>query len=1416
MKNTLLLSLLMISLTTLAQTVTDDVMQRIYDEVKSPYKYGMVIAPPDNGHKIDCPTVYREGGKWYMTYVIYNGSGGLDGRGYTTWLSESDDLLHWRQLGCILDYKDSGWDMNQRGGFPSLINWEWGGDYRMSAYKGRHWMTYIGGEGTGYEGVRAPLYIGQAWTKAGNGALTTAHEWESGDKPLMHVDDKDAQWWEKLIQYKSTIYEDKRRTLGARFVMFYNAGGINPDNNHKAERIGIALSDNMRKWRRYAGNPVFAHEVPGIITGDAQIVDFTRCNAVQGVSEEPLYVMFYFSAFNPKRKYSAYNTFAVSRDLVNWKEWEGADLVYPTKDYENLFAHKSCVVKHNGVVYHFYCAVNTAEQRGIALATSKPMGKSPVTFVAPDKKGKRDIISLNDGWKTTLYDNGKAVETKTVNVPHNWDDYYGYRQLKHGNLHGTATYCRTVNIDKQTEKRYFLQLEGAGSYATVTVNGKQFDRRPVGRTTLTLDITDALRGGENNIEVRCDHPELITDMPWVCGGCSSEWGFSEGSQPLGLFRPVSLVVTDNVRIEPFGVHVWNNAACDSVFIETEVRNYSAETVSAEIVNSFNLASGKKAFRLNDTITLSPGETRVIRQSSPIANVTRWSPSDPYLYNLVSMVKRSGKTTDQLSTPYGIRDIKWVREGAAPGFFINGQRLFINGTCEYEHLLGGGHAFSPEQIKARVRLIRQAGFNAYREAHQPHNLLYQSLLDREGMLFWSQFSAHIWYDTPQFRENFKMLMRQWIKDRRNSPSIMLWGLQNESTLPRDFAEECTAIIREMDPTCASQPGLAGRLVTTCNGGEGSDWNVIQNWSGTYGGTALNYDKELKQPSQLLNGEYGAWRTLGLHTEAPIDSIRVSKSYTEERATDLLETKVRLAEEAADSVCGHFQWIFATHDNPGRVQPDGALRMADKIGPVNFKGLTTVWEQPTDAFFMYRSNYVSPDTDPMVYIASHTWADRFKTSGPRRTDIAVYSNCDSVMLYNSADNSVFLGRKRNARKPGTHMLWEHRKVEYNVLRAVGYRHGKPVAEDIILLEGLAEAPGFDSLYGPSAVVPQAADNNRDILKPETGAYCVRLNCGGNAYTDSYGNRWEADDTSFSHSWGETFASSRDDVPQLVRASQSSVAVPVHGTRDWQLFQTFRYGRHRLSFDFPLPDGEYAVEMYFAEPWLGIGGGVKTDCEGQRLFSVAINGTVRIADLDIWAEAGYAGALKKTVIAEAKDGHLRISFPETKAGQAVISAIAVRQILPEGTSQAAAAAPLRAKKDNFWDAINADKVERLPKNLLPADDEAFPATRYTPVTGLRTKDKAETMFRITPGVAREYALRFRYKNVGEARTARMRIIDEKGSILVDRDILFPTTPKKFKLVSTTTGTQINAGNYHLQLLQPGTTKSLKGVEFEYLEVQ
>lgn len=1324
-KRLVLLSLLVFgSITAFAQKISQNVMQKIYDEVKTPYKYGMVVAPEDNYHKIDCPMVYREGNRWFMTYVVYNGKEGTDGRGYETWLATSDDLLQWKTLGRLLCYADKGWDMNQRAGYPALIDWTWNGSYEMAKYKGRHWMSYFGGEGTGYESVRKPLNMGMASTK---GDITQAHPWETSPAPVLSINDKSAQWWEKLTHYKSTVYWDRNKTLGKPFVMFYNAAGINPANQLKAERIGIALSSNMTSWRRLplrtakrkTGNPVFFHESPGIITGDAQIVKFPH-----------YYVMFYFSAFNPKRKYNAYNTFAVSRDLVNWQDWEGADLVYPSKPYDDMFAHKSYVLKHQGVVYHFYCAVNHAGQRGIAVATSVPMGRSQVSFPTPEKKGKRQIVSLNQDWQVTF---GKTSEdsitkkmgTFRVNVPSNLDDYYGYRQLKHGNLHGTATYEKHFSVHKQTGKRYFLQLEGVGTFATVKVNRKSYPKELVGRTSFTLDISDALHEGDNILNIKVEHPAMQTNNPWPCGGCSSEWGFSEGSQPFGIFRPVSLIETDEVRVEPFGVHVWNNEACDSVFVDTEVKNYSDHEQTIEVISKLALSSGKTAFRQTGKITLKAGETQVVRHQAKVSDAHLWSITDPYLYTLSSIIKREGKTIDDVATPFGIRTISWPvlrqKQAALRGdsaqmdkkdgrFYLNGSPVFINGTCDYEHLFGQSHAFSHEQIASRVKMMRQAGFNAFREAHQPHNLYYQQLLDEQGMLFWSQFSAHVWYDTSAFRKNFKRLLRRWIKERRNSPSVILWGIQNESVMPKDFTEECAAIIREMDPTAQTM-----RAITTCNGGEGSDWNVIQNWSGTYGGTADKYDQELKQPNQLLNGEYGAWRTLGFRSSDAEklhagDAKALSKAYTEDAFVSLLGKKAMLAESAKDSVCGHFQWLFVSHENPGRVQPDEAYRRIDKVGPFNYKGLLTPWEQPTEGFYWYRNHYT--------------------------------------------------------------------KVQ------------------------------------PDTLTPTAADRNRNLLKPAEGyTYLYRVNCGGDAVTDSYGSEWEQDDSVYSHSWAERFGMNP------FTASQGHITSRIHGLKsssetslyaaahDAQLFQYFRWGRHALNYQFAVPDGEYRVELYFAEPWLGKHEGAGIDCEGERIFDVAINDSVVVDDLDLWAEAGFAGACKKVVDIKVKGGLLTVSFPEVKVGEAIISAIAIAakgeiEDTEKWNVAFKGSKPESGMSKTYWADLDKDVVEKYPKELLPQDNEVFPAVRY--------KSKTST-WTINPGVAREYMLRFRYKNTtGEQQVGRLKIVDSKGIVLLDRDMTFPETPNKFKTIGTTTDSQINAGTYQIIL------SGLPNVSFDYLEVQ
>lgn len=1324
-KRLVLLSLLVFgSITAFAQKISQNVMQKIYDEVKTPYKYGMVVAPEDNYHKIDCPMVYREGNRWFMTYVVYNGKDGTDGRGYETWLATSDDLLQWKTLGRLLCYADKGWDMNQRAGYPALIDWTWNGSYEMAKYKGRHWMSYFGGEGTGYEAIRKPLNMGMASTK---GDITQAHPWETSPSPVLSISDKSAQWWEKLTHYKSTVYWDKNKTLGKPFVMFYNAGGINPANQLKAERIGIALSSNMTSWRRLplrtakrkTGNPVFFHEAPGIITGDAQIVKFPH-----------YYVMFYFSAYNPERKYNAYNTFAVSRDLVNWQDWEGADLVYPSKPYDDMFAHKSYVLKHQGVVYHFYCAVNHVGQRGIAVATSVPMGRSQVSFPTPEKKGKRQIVSLNQDWQVTF---GKTSEdsitkkmgTFRVNVPSNLDDYYGYRQLKHGNLHGTATYEKHFSVHKQTGKRYFLQLEGVGTFATVKVNRKSYPKELVGRTCFTIDISDALCEGDNTLNVKVEHPAMQTNNPWPCGGCSSEWGFSEGSQPFGIFRPVSLIETDEVRVEPFGVHVWNNEACDSVFVDTEVKNYSDHEQTIEVISKLALSSGKTAFRQTGKITLKAGETQVVRHQAKVSDAHLWSITDPYLYTLSSIIKREGKTIDDVATPFGIRTLSWPvlrqKQAALRGdsaqmdkkdgrFYLNGSPVFINGTCDYEHLFGQSHAFSHEQIASRVKMMRQAGFNAFREAHQPHNLYYQQLLDEQGMLFWSQFSAHVWYDTSAFRKNFKRLLRRWIKERRNSPSVILWGIQNESVMPKDFTEECAAIIREMDPTAQTM-----RAITTCNGGEGSDWNVIQNWSGTYGGAADKYDQELKQPNQLLNGEYGAWRTLGFRSSDAEklhagDAKALSKAYTEDAFVSLLGKKAMLAESAKDSVCGHFQWLFVSHENPGRVQPDEAFRRIDKVGPFNYKGLLTPWEQPTEGFYWYRNHYT--------------------------------------------------------------------KVQ------------------------------------PDTLTPTAADRSRNLLKPAEGyTYLYRLNCGGDAVTDSYGSEWEQDDSVYSHSWAERFGmnpftASQGHITSRIHGLKSSSAASHHAAaHDAQLFQYFRWGRHALNYQFAVPDGEYRVELYFAEPWLGKHEGAGIDCEGERIFDVAINDSVVVDDLDLWAESGFAGACKKVVDIKIKSGLLTVSFPEVKVGEAIISAIAIAAKGEIGDAEKwnlafKGSKPESGMSKTYWADLDKDVVEKYPKELLPQDNEVFPAVRY--------KSKSST-WTINPGVAREYMLRFRYKNTtGEQQIGRLKIVDSKGIVLLDRDMTFPETPNKFKTIGTTTDSQINAGTYQIIL------SGLPNVSFDYLEVQ
>ena len=994
----------------------------------------------------------------------------------------------------------------------------------------------------------------------------------------------------------------------------------------------------------------------------------------------------------------------------------------------------------------------------------------------------RTDISLDNNWQTIAHDTNplaykgfekasfKTSGWQRVNVPHNWDQYHGYRRLMHGNRHGYAWYRKSFRIkNEKTGKRFFLFFEGVGSYATVFLNGKKVGYHPGGRTTFTIDVTGVINTNNlpNLLAVRADHPANIRDLPWVCGGCSAERGFSEGSQPMGIFRPVHLIVTSDLRIEPFGVHAWNDTTVTekqaTVSFATEVKNYSLRkrtvVVSTEIVDKL----GRTVFESGESLSILPGKTIKPQGRAQLNNVTLWSLENPYLYQLVTRISENGKVLDEQRTDYGIRWISWpIGKKDQKQFFLNGKPVFINGIAEYEHLIGNSHAFSAEQVRTRVMQIRSAGFNAFRDAHQPHNLRYQKYWDQLGILWWTQMAAHVWYDTPAFRKNFKTLLTDWVKERRNSPSIILWGLENESTLPEDFARECTELIRKLDPTASSQ-----RLVTTCNGGKGTDWDVPQNWTGTYGGDPKTYDQDVQR--QVLVGEYGAWRTLDLHTEGPFVQNGV---FSEDRMAQLMEMKVRLAESVSDKTTGHFFWLLNSHDNPGRVQGGEGLRELDRVGPVNYKGLFTPWEEPLDVFYMFRANYAPKETEPMVYIVSHTWPDRWTKPGIKDS-ITVYSNCDEVELFNDAGD-ISLGRRKRG-GIGTHFQWDGVDIRYNVLYARGYVNGKEVASDVVVLRHLPASPKFNSLYKNSAAITAAAKGYN---------YLYRVNCGGPDYKDGNGNVWLADrQRTNNRSWGSLSWTKDFPGTPAFFASQRRIHDPVTGTRDWKLFQDFRYGRDKLSYNFPLPDGEYLVELYFIEPWLGTGGGM--NCSGMRLFDVAVNNKVLINDLDIWKEAGHDAALKKTVKVNVKGGSLVISFPEVKSGQAVISAIAIASTNKK--LKAAPPAPSVIQKLKGSDA-SAESWLDAGDRVFSDDEAAFvalPSNLYGAEWIRKSKhSKAGVEFTVT-----EEADVFAGLASGAAKPAWLNDFEQTGNsiIITQRDsITYQVYRKRFKA-----GSIVRTGN-------------------------
>ena len=320
------------------------VLESIYEKIKTPYKHGAVLRL--DGRKTDSPIVFKRDGKYYMSFVSIDDACKT---GYRTHLAESDDLLHFRPIGEILT-EHTDWDTAQSGGYAELQDNTFGASNELLQIDGKYLFAYIGGNLTGYE--TDPLSMGIATTED----FLDFAAYKKHPAPILSGSDADARAGETLTIYKANIFYDSQKTLGYPYVNAYNA-----KDETQRESIFLAVSSDGVHWKRYGSEaiiPVTECRDSVRINGDPQII------RVDGY-----YVMLYFIY---DLAVGAYNTFAVSKDLIHWTKWDGEPLIKSEHEWENVFAHKQWVIKENGVVYHYYCAVNDTE-RFIALATSEPL-----------------------------------------------------------------------------------------------------------------------------------------------------------------------------------------------------------------------------------------------------------------------------------------------------------------------------------------------------------------------------------------------------------------------------------------------------------------------------------------------------------------------------------------------------------------------------------------------------------------------------------------------------------------------------------------------------------------------------------------------------------------------------------------------------------------------------------------------------------------------------------------------------------------------------------------------------------------------------------------------------------------------------------------------------------------------------------
>ena len=320
---------------------------------RTPYKFGkLVLSASSDPNAFDCksvddPFVFLHAGQFHMLYI------GFDGAGYQTGLAKSSDLVTWERVACVARRNPTSKYTRFNIALACVVR-EDGltSRGRLKKVRGRYLGAWNAYPDAGYEAGAA--VIGLAWSD-------DLLHWELTDPILFPADGAP---WEHGGLYRPNLIEQD-----GVFYLYYNA---KTDTLPKSkgggwrEQSGVATSTDFKTWTRYEGNPILRN-------GGPESWDARFASNPFVVRDKNLWGMYYFG-FDMHGK--ARELLALGRDPYHFTKVNEIMIdLGPPGSVDETFAHKPCVIYHDGALYHFYCAVSGKwphEVRGISVARSTP------------------------------------------------------------------------------------------------------------------------------------------------------------------------------------------------------------------------------------------------------------------------------------------------------------------------------------------------------------------------------------------------------------------------------------------------------------------------------------------------------------------------------------------------------------------------------------------------------------------------------------------------------------------------------------------------------------------------------------------------------------------------------------------------------------------------------------------------------------------------------------------------------------------------------------------------------------------------------------------------------------------------------------------------------------------------------------